>query len=430
MTRSATVWPDSLWKATAQPFTKLQKLPGNIDTDLLIIGAGYTGLSCALHSINTIKNIVVIDQAQPGWGCSGRNGGQINPQWKPSVAKLKRMFPGNEFSSFIDTVDQSAKLVYTLIDTYQIECQASNSGCILAGKGARSQRYFSKWHRFWKDYGSDVELLNATACERLIGTDAYDVGMLDHRGGSLQPLSYSRGLARACRQRGVTLFGDTAALAVSSAKGGWKIDTSRGTIHCKRLIIGTNGYTDNLWPGLKQSIIPVASMMTATESLPAKVAESILPGRHAVAEYSGVPPYYRIDESNRLVFGWRGTLSGQIGSLNTRHLKAKAINLFPQLADVNWEYDWAGYVGITSHRRPMLLELGSNAYTGLGYNGRGICMATMMGKQLSMLLNRKKTGIEAKRLKPVPAHLFYPIGVTATIMYGHVRDFLAKTRSR
>ena len=428
MAKSNTVWPDSLWKTTAQPLANLEQLSGDIDTDLLIIGAGYTGLSSALHSIDSIKDIVVIDQAQPGWGCSGRNGGQINPQWKPSLPQLRHKFPGHEFGQFIETLDRSAALVYELIETYQIKCQALNNGCMLVGKGDKSQEYFSTWHRFWKDYGADVELLDAKTCETLISTNAYDVGILDRRGGSLQPLSYARGLARACQQQGITLYGDTKALTISPDNTAWKVKTSHGQINCKRLIIATNGYTDDLWPGLVESIIPVASMITATEPLPLDIADSIIPGRQAVAEYSGVPPYYRIDESNRMVFGWRGTVTGQIGSLKTHHLKAKAIKLFPQLRDVNWEYNWAGWVGITSHQRPMLIELGNNAYTGLGYNGRGITMATMMGKQLSLVLNQQNTDLSLKKLKRIPLHRFYPIGVCTRIICGHVNDYLTKSK--
>jgi glycine/D-amino acid oxidase-like deaminating enzyme len=167
-------------------------------------------------------------------------------------------------------------------------------------------------------------------------------------------------------------------------------------------------------------------MITATEPLAPEIASVILPRRQAVAEYAGVPAYYRIDEFNRLVFGWRGTLAGSIGSLNTTHLKSKAQKLFPQLAGVKWEYAWAGYVGITSHQRPMLIELGNNVYAGLGYNGRGITMATMMGKQLSLVLKQQPTGLAVKKLEQIPLHSLHPIGVTARIVCGHVSDYLMK----
>jgi glycine/D-amino acid oxidase-like deaminating enzyme len=393
---------------------------------LLVVGAGYTGLSCALHASDTIDDIVVIDQAQPGWGCSGRNGGQVNPQWKPSLGRIRQLFAGEDFGRFIDILDQSAGLVFDLIDRYAIECQALRSGSVLATRGKKGKRYLADWSRFWREYGADVELLDAGATRRLIGSSAYDSCLLDRRGGSLQPLSYARGLARACQGRGVTLFGDTRALRAAPRNDGWLVSTPGGRIGCSRLVIGTNGYTDKLWPGLAQSIIPVASMITATRPLPEDIAAGILPGRQCVAEFAGVPPYYRIDESNRMVFGWRGTLSGGIGSLDTRHLQAEARRIFPQLKGIEWEYDWAGYVGITSHQRPMLVRLGDNAYAGLGYNGRGITMATMMGKQLWLQLSGRQTGIALEKLQRVPMHALYPAGVTARIVSGHISDFLRR----
>jgi len=424
MSSNDSLWPDSLWKATAEPFANVAPLPGDLDTNLLIIGAGYTGLSCALHASDAIDEIAVIDSSQPGWGCSGRNGGQINPQWKPSLARMRQLFAGEDFNCFIDTLDQTTDLVFDLIDRYSIECHALRNGCVLATKGKKGRRYLAEWNEFWTDYGADVELLDAAAARDLTGSAAYDTCLLDRRGGSLQPLSYARGLARACQQQGVSLFGDTRALQVTRQNEVWTVVTDHGRINCRRLVIGTNGYTDDLWPGLAQSIVPVASMLTATRPLPDDIADSILPGRQCVAEYCGVPPYYRIDESNRLVFGWRGTLSGHIGALDTHHLQAKARRIFPQLDGVEWEYDWAGYVGITSHQRPMLVELGDNAWAGLGYNGRGITMATMMGKQLSLQLNGQQTGIAVEKLRRVALHSLYPAGVTARIVGGHIADLL------
>ena len=164
------LWPNSLWKVTAEPLPDLEKQSGDIDTDLLIVGAGYTGLSSALHAIDSIKDIVVIDQAQPGWGCSGRNGGQINPQWKPALGQLRKMFPADDFSRFIKTVDQSAALVFELIEKYQIKCQTLRQGSVIAAKGEKGLQYLSTWHCFWKEYGADVKLLHADDTQRLIGT--------------------------------------------------------------------------------------------------------------------------------------------------------------------------------------------------------------------------------------------------------------------
>ncbi len=417
-------WPESLWKATATPLQPLPALPGDMETDLLIVGAGYTGLSTALHALDNTSDITVIDQAQPGWGCSGRNGGQVNPQWKPSVNALQQLYPGKAFDQFIATLDASSRLVFDLIERHNIDCHTVRNGCLIPTRGAKGLAYLTHWSQLWREYGANVTLLDARASAELIGTNAYSACMFDRRGGTVQPLSYARGLAKACLKNKVKLFADTQALSVTRTNQMWVVTTRKGRITCKRLLIATNGYTDKLWPGLAQSIIPVASMLTATRPLPPDVADGILPGRQPVAEYAGVPAYYHIDASGRLVFGWRGTRLGGIGGLNTGHLKAQAVKTFPALQSAQWEYDWAGYVGVTSHQRPMLIRLADNAYAGLGYNGRGITMATMMGRQLAQALNGEDTSVPIQALEKVRLHSFYPLGGAARIAYGHACDFI------
>ena len=424
MTVQKTEWPDSLWRSTAEPLRDFPELHEDIETDLLIIGAGYTGLSTALHAADAIEQIVILDQAQPGWGCSGRNGGQVHGQWKPDLAALKRLYPGSQFDAFIKTLGDAVELVFDLVDQHQIDCQAQRAGSIIAGKGGKAVRYLTEWSKFWAETGADVRLLDKHTSADLIGTSHYDRSMFDRRGGSVQPLAYCQGLARACHERGVTIHGDSRAVRISQNGNSWRVFTAHGSVKCERLVLATNGYTDELWPGLAQTIVPVASMLTATAPLPDAVVSTLLPQRQPVAEYAGVPAYYRVDETNRLVFGWRGTVSGEIGSLNTAHLRSRAVRLFPQITGTKWEYDWAGYVGITSHQRPMLLRLADNVYAGLGYNGRGVPMATMMGKQLALSLTGQTSAISAESLRAIPLHSFRHIGVSARIMSGHLRDCL------
>tara|TARA_Y100001960_G_scaffold322337_1_gene398624 strand:+ start:766 stop:2043 length:1278 start_codon:yes stop_codon:yes gene_type:complete len=424
MTIHDTQWPDSLWRSTTGSVQDFPEVRQDIETDLLIIGAGYTGLSTALHAVDHVKEIVIIDQAQPGWGCSGRNGGQIHVQWKPDLATLKQLYPGSQFETFIKTMGAAAQLVFDLVERHQIHCQAQRAGSVIAGKGGKAIRYLTEWSQFWAEAGADVRLLDESATSELIGTAHYDRSMLDSRGGSLQPLAYSRGLARACQERGVAIYGNSRAISIRPNGKAWQVFTSAGSVICRRLVLATNGYTDNLWPGLSRTIVPVASMLTATCPLPETVTSTLLPKRQVVGEYAGVPAYYRVDETNRLVFGWRGTLSGDIGSLNTAHLRSRAERLFPQITGTEWEYDWAGYVGITSHQRPMLLGLSDHVYAGLGYNGRGVPMATMMGKQLALTITGQAAAISAESPRAVPLHPFRRIGVSTRIMFGHLRDFL------
>ncbi|MFT5111310.1 MAG: glycine/D-amino acid oxidase-like deaminating enzyme [Parasphingorhabdus sp.] len=416
-------WSDSLWRETAEAESISTALTNDVDTEVLIVGAGYTGLSTALHLAEQVKEIVVIDQAQPGWGCSGRNGGHINPNWKTSLEQLGKLYSSEELKLFIATINESADLVFNIVEKFNIKCHAQHNGCLIATKGIKGKSYLADWVSNWQILKADVELLDEQATSTTIGTEFYDHCLLDRRGGSLQPLSYAQGLARACNELGISIFGNTPALAVNNSDKGWEVKTPKGNITCRKLVLATNGYTDNLWPGLAQSLIPVASMLTATEPLPSNIAKTIMPGREPVAEYMGVPFYYRIDESDRLVFGGRGTISGSMGSLNTQHLKSKAVSLFPELEAIQWQFDWAGYVGITAHQQPMLIQLDKNAFAGLGFNGRGITMATSMGKQLAALIKGEPPSLPIRNLEQIPLHQFHKLGVAARILSGYVTDY-------
>ena len=426
MNTHALSWPQSLWKSSAETLSDCPPITHNLESDVLIIGAGYTGLSTALHARENHPDIIVIDQMQPGWGCSGRNGGQINPQWKPSLDQLKQKYTGAAFDQFIKALDQSADLVFDLVSQYQLNCQAQRVGSLIPGRGIKARKYLTQWTKFWQEYGCDVALLDSAESANLIGTEHYDYCMFDRRGGSLQPLSYARGLARACLENNVQIFGDSQATAIERKAQQWLVTVNGVKLSARKLVIATNGYTGNLWPQLKKTIIPVASMLTATTSLPENLACQILPQRQPVAEFAGVPAYYRLDESNRMVFGWRGTPTGSIGNMNTSHLQSKAKKLFPQLNDAKWEYNWAGYVGITSHQRPMLLDLGENAFAGLGFNGRGITMATMMGKQLALALSGEPTAIGVRPIETIKFHSYYPLGVFSRIASGHIADAITR----
>lgn len=413
---------ESLWQATAPHLEQMPALGERIESEVGIVGAGYTGLSTALHLAESGCESVIIDKEQPGWGCSGRNGGQVNPNWKVLPRDIRKFYNAQEFERMIRVVNQTCDLVFELIERYQIECDAIRPGYVLGVVGRAGIDFIDRWTEQWRVVGADVEPLGKTGIADVVGTEHYDGGMLDRRGGSVQPLSYARGLAKACLDSGVTIYGQTPALSIERHKGGWLIKSPGGEIQCKKVVMGTNGYTDRCWPELEQTIVPVASLITSTKPLEDWIASKIIPGRNAVSESGGVPYYYRIDAGNRMVFGGRGTITGKIGNLNTSGLRRAAIRLFPALKEAEWEYDWGGYVAMTTHHRPMLLKLDNNLFAGLGYNGRGVAMATMMGKQLALLCQGESPDLTIDSVERIPLHRFYPAGIACRIIGGHLMD--------
>jgi len=418
----STAWPCSLWTATAVPLDDLPALEGVSETEVGIVGAGYTGLSTALHLAEAGMSSVVIDRNQPGWGCSGRNGGQVNPNWKVLPEAMRRHYGRADLEAVIQMANGTCDLVFDLIRRHDIDCQAIRPGYVLGIVGHGGQRYRDQWLDQWRVPGSNVEILGRRRIGELLGTDHYDCGLLDRRGGSVQPLSYARGLAKTCLKAGVSIHGDTPALSIERDGSGWRIRTPRGAVRCRGVVIGTNGYSDRLWPTLRENVVPVASLISATAPLPDELARKILPNRNAVSELGGVPNYYRVDENNRMVFGGRGTVFGRTGKLDTLALRRSATKLFPELRSATWEFDWGGYVAMTTHHRPLLLRLDDMVHAGLGYNGRGVAMATMMGKQLAMAVTEGKSELPMEISRPIPLHRFHGLGIAARLVGGTLVD--------
>jgi glycine/D-amino acid oxidase-like deaminating enzyme len=193
-------------------------------------------------------------------------------------------------------------------------------------------------------------------------------------------------------------------------------------------VIGTNGYTDDLWPGLKETVVPVASHIVASRPLGQNLARSILPGRHAVSETRRVLFYFRMDRDSRFVFGGRGKLFGGADDGGMAHLRAAAQRLYPQLEDVGWDFAWGGYVAVTRDHMPRLLELAPGVFAGLGYNGRGVAMATMMGKQLALAVLGEDPDMAVETLRPIRFHGLRQVGITWNLLTGGWLDRLDRLR--
>jgi len=413
----------SLWSATAEPAPQTTRLQGNENADVVIVGAGFTGLSAALHLAVAGKSVIVLEGREIGWGGSGRNGGQVNPAFGVLPSGVRAHYGVERGERVLKLVDGACDLVFDLIARHDIACAPRRMPYLRAAYGRRGLREITNWVREWGEFGAPVTLRTAEETEQMMGSSFFAGSMEDARGGSLQPLSYVRGLGRAALAAGASIHTDSPARSVRRSGPDWQVDVGRGTVTARHLLLATNGYTDGLWPGLDRNIVPVASLQSASEPLPDRLRARILPHGHHVSETRRTMVYFRIDENGRFQIGGRGQpFDATRQHADTSHLRAEAVRIFPQLKDVNWDYDWGGLVAITKTHLPQLIRLGDNAYAGFGYNGRGVALATAMGQQLADLVQGADVPLPRTEGAPFRLHAFRRLGIAWHMISGRFLD--------
>jgi glycine/D-amino acid oxidase-like deaminating enzyme len=419
--------PPSLYAETAIPAAPTPPLTGEAHADVCIVGGGFTGLSAALHLAESGVDVVLIEAEEPGWGASGRNGGQVNPGLKPDPDEVERDW-GPELGARMLALSYGAPdAVFELIRRHQISCEARQEGTIRAAIRADNAAAVRRTAEQCARRGGPVRFLDAAQTAALTGHTRYAGAMLDARGGDLHPLSYARGLARAAMAQGARIHGGTRAMTIRRDGAGWHVTTPAGAVRANQVVLATNGYTDALWPRLRESVVPVFSSIAATAPLPDDVAARVLPHRASLYESGHVTVYYRVDRANRLLMGGRGPQGPIRDTGPITYLVRYAERLWPELRGVAWTHGWNGQLAMTPDHYPHLHEPAPGVIAALGYNGRGVAMATAMGRQIA----RRLTGTAPEALdmpvtsiKPIPFHGFWRIAVAAKMWEGRVRDRL------
>jgi glycine/D-amino acid oxidase-like deaminating enzyme len=419
--------PPSLYADTAVAPTSTPPLESDRDVPVAIIGGGFTGLSTALHLAEQGVNAIVLEAQQPGWGASGNNGGQINPGLKHDPDQIEADFGPDLGRRMIAFSYGTTNFTLDLIRRYQIPCEARQNGTLRAAYNAASAAAIEKTAAQCIRRGMPVTLLDRARMQNMTGTDRYLCAMLDSRGGDLHPLSYARGLARATIAAGAAVYGETPALSLRRDGTRWRIETPRAIVHAEKILLATNGFTDDLWPGLRRTIVPVFSSIAATAPLSDDVAREIMPTRPVLYESGHITVYYRIDQANRLLIGGRGPMRWIDKPADVAYLMRYAERLWPRLKGVSWTHGWNSRLAITADHYPHVHEPAENLLVSLGCNGRGVALSTAMGQQLARRLiggTQAEIDMPITGIKPIALHAFWPLAVTGAVLAGRVRDRL------
>jgi glycine/D-amino acid oxidase-like deaminating enzyme len=416
----------NLYQDTAEAAIPTPPLDGDVRTDVAVVGGGITGLSTALHLAEHGARVVLLEAEEPGWGASGRNGGQVNPGLKHDPDQVERDY-GQDLGSRMNALAGAAPaLLFDLIKRHDIHCDARRNGTLRAAIRAKHAAQVRASAEQLTRRGAPVELLEGSSLERATGTARYQVAMLDRRGGDLNPLSFARGLVRAAQRAGAVVHGSTRALGLKRVGAIWQVDTAAGTVSATRVMLATNGYTDNLWPNLRRTIVPLFGAIAATAALPDAIASGIMPSRAVLYESGTVTVYYRVDAGQRLLIGGRGPMREIHAASAIPHLLRYARVLWPVLASARWTHAWGGRLAMTPNQHPHIHEPAEGVLICLGYSGRGVAMGTAMGAQLARrLMNRSSEfDMPITGMKAIPLHSMWPLAVRAAVAHGRLRDFL------
>jgi glycine/D-amino acid oxidase-like deaminating enzyme len=427
-----TTWR-SLWSATAAPGPELPQLTANVRAPVAIVGGGYTGLSAALHLAAAGQDAVVLEAVGIGDRASGLNGGQVIPGVKHDPDTLEELFGPEVGARLVATVASGPDLVFELIRRHEIACAPVRTGWIQPATSAAALDAIAARVAQWRRRGADVELLSQRETARLIGSHRYGGGWIDRRGGTVQPLSYVRGLARTAAEQGARLFSHSPVLKLDRSGREWRIQTPRGSVASPTVILATDAYTDRLVDSLRRTLIPVPSFQIATEPIPASLRQALLPEGQSASDTWHLLRYFRLDPSGRLVMGSRGTFADAPVATAARHHYRAVREIFPQLEGIRYEYHWGGLVGMTRDHLPHLHEIAPGLLAGLGYNGRGVAMATVMGRILAnwaMKTPAAQLGFPVTSHSPIPMHRFNQIGARLAIQGLRALDGLARARNR
>ena len=408
---TSTPLPPSLWAATAPPGPRTRPLAGDVTADVVVVGAGYTGLSTALHLAGRGASVVVVEAAVAGWGASGRNNGQViptHPRFDPE--QFVAMLGPEQGEAYAALVRDSAAYTFDLIRRHGIDCEAEQNGWIQPahrpGRVALSRRRAEQWSR----RGAPVELLDRQQTAAITGSDFWHGGWLNRDGGHVNPLAYARGLAHAAIAAGARLFEESPATALVRDGTRWKVSTPGGSVTADQVVLATNAYSDDLWPGFRQTVIPVRSYQMATRPVGENVRRSILVGNVALSDTQGDLHFFRFDRSGRLVSGGALVVHAGHEARLRRRIGTRLHKVFPQLGpDIGFDYLWHGFVGITADRMPHLHELAPGVVAWVGCQGRGVALASILGREIARWLDTRSADglpLPLSPLQPIPAHGF------------------------
>ena len=354
--------------------------------DVVVIGAGYTGLAAARHLARSGASVLVLERDRVGAGASSRNGGQVLTGLKLDPGTLVRRFGESQARRLFEIAAESMARLEAILDEERIDCGYARTGHIqAASKPKHFQAFQDEQALLARVFNHRVELVPRAEQRSEVGSDAYHGLLLDEHSAALNPAQYVEGLAAAAARSGATIVTHSAVKGLDKIAGGWRVNFGTDAVEARDVLVATNGYTTSVTPELQRRLIPIGSFIIATEPIAAGTAAALLPRGRVAFDSMNFLHYYRTTPDRRLLFGGRAefrTPDEHTAGRAAEILRAGMVRTFPELSHTAVDYSWGGNVAFSRDQMPRAGRLDDLYYSG-AYCGHGVAMATYLGEQIA-----------------------------------------------
>ncbi|MDR3368798.1 FAD-binding oxidoreductase [Rhodoferax sp.] len=377
---------NSYYEASVSRPDALPPLQGDINCDVLVVGAGFAGLSAAIELSRRGYSVVVLEADRVGGGASGRNGGQAIVGYASGQEPFEHQLGRDQARLAWELSLQSIDLIDERIRDFDIDCDWVKGYLHVADSPRKARALLGEMASMARDYGFQAEVFTGADVQRHIQSPLYQASAFDTSSGHLHPLKYVFGLARAAQALGVKLFEHS---AVTRLDRGASVTghTAQGSVKAQFCVLAGNytlpEYGPQVAPDIRARIMPVGTYMIGTEPLDAALCQQLIPSNAAVCDNNFVLDYFRFSADRRMLFGGRVSYSTQTPA-NLRTLMAKRMaKVFPQLSAAKVDFLWGGFVDISMNRAPDFGRLGNNVYYLQGFSGHGVALTGLAGQMVA-----------------------------------------------
>ncbi|WP_430461004.1 NAD(P)/FAD-dependent oxidoreductase [Thalassolituus sp. LLYu03] len=419
-------YESSYYVASANGFGSYSRLEGDVTADVCIVGAGYTGLSAALHLAEKGYRVVVLEGQKVGWGASGRNGGQVCPGHNKEHSYLKAKVGKADADALWQMSLDSVQLVKDLVAKHQIQCDLKPGIAYVAARPSDVSWIHDSVNYMQNELKYDaIRHLSTQEVQDLLGTDQYYGGKFWADAAHLHPLNYALGLARAASAAGAVIYEDSKVLDYTTG-GEALVRCEKGTVRATYVLLACNGYLDKLEPRIAGKIMPIKSLMLATEPLSEEMCKRINREDIAVADSKFAVNYFRLSADRRLLWGGRETYTGRMPADVGNYVRGTMLQRYPFLKDVKIDYGWGGQLAITLNRQPHFERIKDNLFVAQGYSGHGVALATLGGKLMADAISTSAEKFDVFARFPTPTFpggtLLRKPGMVAGMLWYALRD--------